>query len=175
MDERGYERQGGFGRHHGRVRRRFDDSRYFAGAEIPVCSRDLGDPKTARKRRHRAFLDRAARYIGGMADDDSLDNEPQPQDEIVILSAEESALAELLAELEHGDWARILFRLSPTAKDEIRSAIGTLQAEASYREENESRFRARALSRSALAIPSQCSAVQLRRTRSFPSAKRIYC
>jgi hypothetical protein len=52
---------------------------------------------------------------------------------IVILTAEENALAELLGELRHGDWARILYRLSPSAKDEIRSAIGTLQAEASYK------------------------------------------
>jgi len=64
-----------------------------------------------------------------MADDPS---EEQPQDDLVILSAEESALAELLGELKHGDWARILFQLSPAAKDEIRSAIGRIQGEASY-------------------------------------------
>ena len=53
----------------------------------------------------------------------------------VILSAEENALAELLGELRHGDWARILFRLSPAARDEIRAAIGTLQVEASIQPE----------------------------------------
>jgi hypothetical protein len=76
-----------------------------------------------------------------MADDGDSSNKPQSQNfkppsdlAVVILSAEESALAELLGELKHGDWAKILFRLSPSAKDEIRSAIGTFQGEALYRD-----------------------------------------
>ena len=75
---------------------------------------------------------RPPQKVGRMTDDDSSDDQTQSQDDLVILSAEESALAELLGELKHGDWARILFRLSTTAKDEIRSAIGRLQGEASY-------------------------------------------
>ena len=63
--------------------------------------------------------------------------EPPGDLDLVILSAEENELAELLGELTHADFARILFRLSPDAKDEIRSAIGTLQAKASYRPHEE--------------------------------------
>lgn len=48
-----------------------------------------------------------------------------------MLTVEEAALAELLAELGAADWARIVFRLSEEARDEIRAAVGTLQAEAS--------------------------------------------
>ena len=57
-----------------------------------------------------------------------MSDEPSDQprgDGIVVLSAEESALAERLGELEHGDWTRILFRLSAAEKDQIRSAVGT--------------------------------------------------
>ena len=50
--------------------------------------------------------------------------------DLVILSEEEGHLAQLLGELKEGDFAHILFRLSPNAKDEIRAAIGTLQAQA---------------------------------------------
>ena len=45
---------------------------------------------------------------------------------------EENALAELLAELKYGDFARILNQLSPQAKDELRSAIAFLQSKASF-------------------------------------------
>ena len=67
-----------------------------------------------------------------MADHDSPDEpqakkfEPPGDLAIVILSAEENDLAEMLGELKHADFAHILFRLSPTAKDEIRAAVGTL-------------------------------------------------
>jgi hypothetical protein len=72
--------------------------------------------------------------VGRMADDDPSDDQPQSQDDLscFTLSAEESALAELLGELRHGDWAKVLFQLSPAAKDEIRAAIGRLEGEASY-------------------------------------------
>jgi hypothetical protein len=76
------------------------------------------------------FMGPPSLKVGRMADDDPSD-EPQFQDGF-ILSAEEGALAELLGELQHGDWAHILFDLSPAAKDEIRAAIGKLHGEASY-------------------------------------------
>ena len=63
--------------------------------------------------------------------------EPEQSDNIcsdhLFLPEEEGALAELLGELQCGDFARILPQLSAGAKDEIRAAIGRLLAEASYR------------------------------------------
>ncbi len=71
-----------------------------------------------------------------MADEDEFPAE-QSDDGLIMLSAEEAALAQLLGELREGDWARVLFRLSVGAKDEIRSAIGELQARASFKEGGE--------------------------------------
>jgi hypothetical protein len=65
-------------------------------------------------------------------DAESLPEEPD-DDGIIILTAEEDALAELLANLLKGDFVRILHRLSPEARDEIRASIGHLQAKASFK------------------------------------------
>jgi hypothetical protein len=54
------------------------------------------------------------------------------------LTAEENALAELLGELGHADFARVLNQISPQAKDELRSAIGFLLSKTSFRSESES-------------------------------------
>jgi hypothetical protein len=70
---------------------------------------------------------------------DMPEDNSEPPDEgfdesVIILTAEEDALAELLADLLKGDFVRIIHRLSPEARDEIRAAIGHLQAKASFKE-----------------------------------------
>lgn len=61
---------------------------------------------------------------------------PEPPDDVFILTEEDGALAEQLGEISHGDWARILYMLSPSAKDEIRAAIGLLAAKLSMERED---------------------------------------
>jgi hypothetical protein len=52
--------------------------------------------------------------------------EYEDQEGIMILSAADSDFAEQLSTLKHLDFARILFRLSEPAKDELRSCFGSL-------------------------------------------------
>jgi hypothetical protein len=63
--------------------------------------------------------------------------QPEWEDEAFLLTSEEDALAQLLSELRHGDFARILNALSPAAKDELRSIIGLMQAKSSFRPEQD--------------------------------------
>lgn len=51
----------------------------------------------------------------------------------IILSHEDSHLVELMTGFNDPyDFARVVFQLTPAARDELRAAIGTLQAVDSY-------------------------------------------
>lgn len=58
-------------------------------------------------------------------------------DEFVFLAHEDGHLAELLSTLQHGDFAQILNRLSPSAKDELRAIIGSLMGESQMDKDQE--------------------------------------
>ena len=69
--------------------------------------------------------------------DDGIPDWLRDSDDCFMLTGEENALAELLGEMKHGDFARVLNQLSPQAKDELRAAIGLLQGKAALRENQE--------------------------------------
>ncbi len=79
--------------------------------------------------RGRGFTGRPPK--AGRMEDDHNDN-PYRDSDLFFLTVEESALAERLGELLHADFARILNQLSPSAKDELRAAIGFLDAKYSF-------------------------------------------